>query len=131
LFIPRGYDIGTFFRPIETYQPVINHHKYNNNYDYNKSIYLVNSEKHFDNGFLLLKESESLASPLAVLYYEYYDALADAEATINSNSEKIQCVVCISPLKLATQVVNPGESQQPQLWDYADGVDTMEFLSKL
>jgi hypothetical protein len=131
LLIPRGYDVGTFFRPIETYQPVINHHKYNNNYDYNKSIYLVNSEKHFDNGFLLLKESESLASPLAVLYYEYYDALADAEETINANSDKIQCVVCISPLKLATQVVTPGESQQPQLWDYADGVDTMEFLTSL
>jgi hypothetical protein len=131
LLIPQGYDIGTFFRPIETYQPVINHHKYNNNYDYNKSIYLVNSEKHFDNGFLLLKESESLASPLAVLYYEYYDVMADAEKTINANSDKIQCVVCISPLKLNNQVVSPGQSQQPQLWDYADGVDTMEFLSKL
>lgn len=131
LLIPQGYDIGTFFRPIETFQPVINHHKYNNNYDYNKSIYLVNSEKHFDNGFLLLKESEGLASPLAVLYYEYYDTIADAEAIINANSEKIQCVVCISPLKLANQVVSPGQSQQPQLWDYADGVDTMDFLVKL
>lgn len=131
LLIPQGYDIGTFFRPIETYQPVINHHKYNNNYDYNKSIYLVNSEKHFDNGFLLLKESESLASPLAVLYYEYYDVMADAEKTINANSDKIQCVVCISPLKLNNQVVSPGQSQQPLLWDYADGVDTMEFLSGL
>lgn len=131
LLIPQGYDIGTFFRPIETYQPIINHHKYNNNYDYNKSIYMVNSEKHFDNGFLLLKESEGLASPLAVLYYEYYDTIADAEAIINANSEKVQCVVCISPLKLNTQVVKPGESQQPQLWDYADGVDTMEFLLKL
>ncbi|MFD0750200.1 acyl-CoA reductase [Mucilaginibacter calamicampi] len=131
LLIPRGYDIGTFFRPIETYQPVINHHKYNNNYDYNKSIYLVNSEMHFDNGFLLLRENESLASPLAVLHYEYYDTLAEAEATMNAASEKIQCVVCISPLKLNNQVVNPGQSQLPQLWDYADGVDTMDFLTSL
>ena len=131
LMLPAGYDIGTFFRPIETYQPVINHHKYNNNYDYNKSIYLVNSEKHFDNGFLLLKENEGLASPLAVLYYEHYNTLAEAEATMNAISDKIQCVVCISPLKLNSQVVTPGQSQQPQLWDYADGVDTMEFLVKL
>jgi len=131
LLIPQGYDIGTFFRPIETYQPIINHHKYNNNYDYNKSVYMVNSEKHFDNGFLLLKESEGMASPLAVLHYEYYDTLANAEAIVNTNSEKIQCVVCISPLKLTSQVVSPGQSQQPQLWDYADGVDTMEFLVKL
>jgi hypothetical protein len=122
LLIPQGYDIGTFFRPIETYQPVINHHKYNNNYDYNKSIYLVNSEKHFDNGFLLLKESEALASPLAVLYYEHYDTMADAEKTINANSDKIQCVVCISPLKLNNQVVSRGKASShnygitPMVW---------------
>lgn len=131
LLIPKGYDIGTFFRPIETYQPVINHHKYNNNYDYNKSIYLVNSEKHFDNGFLILKEEKSLSSPLAVLYYEYYDTITDAEEKVNADSEKIQCAVCISPLKLNNQVVSPGQSQQPRLWDYADGVDTMQFLTKL
>jgi hypothetical protein len=131
LFIPNSYDIGTFFRPIETYQPIINHHKYNNNYDYNKSIYLVNSDKHFDNGFLLLKEDTALSSPLGVLYYEFYDTFTDAEATINAISDKVQCVVCISPLKLSSQVVGPGQSQAPQLWDYADGVDTMDFLTKL
>ena len=131
LLLPKGYDIGTFYRPIESFQPIINHHKYNNNYDYNKSIYLVNSDKHFDNGFLLLKEDESLTSPLAVLYYSFYDDITDAEAMLNSTNDKIQCVVCISPLKLDSQVVIPGQSQHPQLWDYADGVDTMDFLVKL
>ncbi len=131
LLLPTGYDIGTFFRPIETYQPIINHHKYNNNYDYNKSIYLVNSEKHFDNGFVLLREHDALASPLAVVHYEFYNDLTEAEANINANTEKIQCVVCISPLKVASQVLKPGQTQQPQLWDYADGVDTMDFLIKL
>lgn len=131
LLLPVGYDIGTFFRPIETYQPIINHHKYNNNYDYNKSIYLVNSEKHFDNGFVLLRENESLASPLAVVHYEFYNNIDEAENNVNTNSEKIQCVVCISPLKVTSQVVKPGQTQQPQLWDYADGVDTMDFLIKL
>lgn len=131
LLLPKGYDIGTFYRPIQSFQPIINHHKYNNNYDYNKSVYMVNSDKHFDNGFLLLKEEEGLASPLAVLYYSYYDDIAGAEAVLNTISEKIQCVVCISPLKLNNQVVAPGQTQQPQLWDYADGVDTMDFLVKL
>lgn len=131
LLLPKDYDIGAFYRPIESFQPIINHHKYNNNYDYNKSVYMVNSEKHFDNGFLLLKEDESLTSPLAVLYYSYYDNIADAEATLNNIREKIQCVVCISPLKLNSEVVAPGQSQHPQLWDYADGVDTMKFLVKL
>jgi len=131
LLLPQGYDNGIFFRAIETYQPVINHHKYNNNYDYNKSIYLVNSEKHYDNSFVLLKENEALASPLAVIYYSFYSDIKDAEAVIDANSDKIQCVVCISPLKVNSQVVNPGQTQQPHLWDYADGVDTMDFLTKL
>ncbi|HEY2580587.1 MAG TPA: acyl-CoA reductase, partial [Mucilaginibacter sp.] len=55
LMVPKGYNFNFFFESIEAFNPIINHHKYNNNYGYNKSIYLVNSYKHFDNGFLLLK----------------------------------------------------------------------------
>ncbi len=131
IFIPKGYDLATFFVPIEPYQPIINHHKYNNNYDYNKSIYLVNSDKHFDNGFLLLKEDERLTSPLAVLYYSYYDDLQSAEQLIDNERSNIQCVVSEAPLKIKCQVVDFGQSQQPKLWDYADGVDTMDFLANL
>jgi hypothetical protein len=129
ILIPKDYDLATFFEAIEPYQPIINHHKYNNNYDYNKSIYLVNSDKHFDNGFLLLKEDERFVSPLAVLYYSYYNDLAAAEQLIENESEKIQCVVSVVPLKVKSQVVDFGMSQQPQLWDYADGIDTMDFLT--
>ncbi|MDB5115907.1 MAG: acyl-CoA reductase [Mucilaginibacter sp.] len=129
ILIPKDYDLAIFFEAIEPYQPIINHHKYNNNYDYNKSIYLVNSDKHFDNGFLLLKEDERFVSPLAVLYYSYYNDLAAAEQLIENESEKIQCVVSGVPLKVKSQVVDFGMSQQPKLWDYADGIDTMDFLT--
>ena len=128
LMVPKGYIFNFFFESIEVYQPIINHHKYNNNYDYNKSIFLVNSDKHFDNGFLLLKEDTKLASPLAVLYYEYYDDLQSAQETLEAESDKIQCIVSAAPLQVKNQVVDFGRSQQPALWDYADGVDTMAFL---
>jgi hypothetical protein len=128
LLLPNGYNFNFFFESIEAYQPIINHHKYNNNYDYNKSIYLVNSDKHLDNGFLLLKEDERLASPLAVLYFGYYKDLASVENQLQSESDKIQCIVSRAPLQVKTQVVDLGMSQQPALWDYADGVDTMAFL---
>lgn len=131
LFVPDDYNFNFFFESIEDYNTVIHHHKYNNNYDYNKSIYLVNSDKHFDNGFLLLKQDERLTSPLAVLFYSNYADVKDAERMINSESEKIQCVVSDAPLEVNNQVVTFGQSQQPKLWDYADGIDTMEFLSKL
>lgn len=131
LLIPLEYNFNTFFESIESYQPIIHHHKYNNNYDYNKSIYLVNVDKHLDNGFLLLKEDERLASPLAVLFFEYYPNLNWLNNMLSRESENIQCIVSNMPLQVTNQVVDFGQSQQPALWDYADGVDTMDFLANL
>ena len=87
--------------------------------------------KHLDNGFLLVKEDSNWVSPLAVLYFEYYDDLAQTQDVINRESDKLQCVVSTAPLQTNTQIVHFGMSQQPSLWDYADGIDTMEFLSNL
>jgi len=129
LLVPEEYNFNHFFESIERYQAIIHHHKYNNNYDYNKSIYLVNGFKHFDNGFLLVKQDDKMASPLAVVYFEYY---ADAQAVndlLSRESENIQCIVSQMPLQVNNQVVAFGHSQHPALWDYADGIDTMEFLS--
>jgi hypothetical protein len=131
ILVPVDYDFGILFRAIESFQPIINHHKYNNNYDYNKSIYLVNQAKHLDNGFLLLKQDENIASPLAVLFYDFYNNLEDAAAKINSKKEAIQCVVSGMKLNIEVPVVSFGESQQPRLWDYADGVNTMAFLQTI
>lgn len=126
IYVPRGYDFKHLFEGIESFKPVIDHHKYNNNYDYNKSIYLVNLDKHLDNGFLLVKEDSRLASPLAVLYYQEYDDIPMLEKEIADRSEEIQCIV--SGIEMQTSTVKFGTSQKPGLWDYADGVDTVDFL---
>lgn len=131
LYLPEDYDIKNFFEPIESFKDIINHFKYNNNYDYNKSIYLVNLKHHYDNGFLLLTEGESLSSPLAVLYYETYSNLEQIEAKLKDKAEEIQCVVSKAPLKINSPVLNFGQSQHPKLWDYADNVNTIEFLNGL
>lgn len=128
LLVPKGYILNHFFESIESYQPIIHHHKYNNNYDYNKSIYLVNRDKHFDNGFLLVKDDKRMVSPLAVLFYEEYEDLQSAEDLLNTEAEKIQCVVTAATPNISSQIVDFGQSQQPALGDYADGVDTMAFL---
>lgn len=131
MLVPDGYNFNFFFESIEDYNPIIHHHKYNNNYDYNKSIYLVNRDEHLDNGFLLVKKDDRFTSPLAVLFYSNYTDIKSAEVIINEQNENIQCIVSAAPLKVHGQVVAFGQSQQPQLWDYADGIDTMEFLAKL
>jgi len=131
ILVPRDYDFTFFFESIQPWHPIIDHSKYNNNYDYNKSIYLVNRDKHLDNGFLLVKEDERWVSPLAVLFYQQYDSIADAEILLNNEADKIQCVVSNDKLNVTPQLVDFGTSQQPGLEDYADGVDTLLFLSNL
>ncbi|RZL47132.1 MAG: acyl-CoA reductase [Pedobacter sp.] len=131
IYVPKGYDLKNFFEPLEKHQPIINHFKYNNNYDYNKSIYLVNGVPHFDNGFLLVKEDENFVSPLAVLFYEEYASINDVEEKLNEQDEQIQCVVSKLDLKINKEKIGFGDSQNPKLWDYADNVNTIAFLQSL
>lgn len=131
VYVPEGYDFRIFFEAIEEFQPVSDHHKYNNNYDYNKSIFLVNGDKHLDNGFLLVKNDLRLASPLAVLYYEEYSNLVQLHQNLEPLKEQVQCLVSHVNLNLDLAGVGFGKSQQPKLWDYADRVDTYAFLSNL
>ena len=128
-FVPEGYIFNHFFESIQHFEDMINHHKFHNNYDYNKSILLVNKVHHFDNGFLLVTKSERLSSPLSVVHYEEYQKIEDAVEKIKQQEQEIQVV--LSQKDLPVPYISFGESQTPKLWDYADGVDTMRFLSAL
>lgn len=131
LFVPKNYNFDRLFENIKDYSDVINHHKYANNYEYNKAIYLVNKTPHLDNGFLLLKEDVASASPVSVLFYEHYSNLKEVRLIVDRQREKTQCVVSVEKTLAEKGVVSPGKSQYPALWDYADGVDTMAFLTGL
>jgi hypothetical protein len=126
IFVPKGYDFVPFFESIEYWNTILLHHKYNNNYDYNKSIYLVNRDKHFDNGFLLLKESQDLVSPLGVIFYEEYDSVASLRETLQNNASKIQATV--GNTGKVEKEIPFGAAQIPSLDQFADEVDTMKFL---
>lgn len=129
IYLRDHAQLQDFLGAIEVFSSVATHHKYHNNYDYNKSILLVNREDHLDNGFLILKESTALVSPIAVLFYEIYKDEAHLEELIRENSSKIQCVV--SKNGRFDGSIPFGTAQQPELADYADGVDTLSFLSQL
>lgn len=127
LFVPKGYNFAPFFESIYSYNPIINQAKYANNYDYNKAVYLMSEFKILENGFLMLKEDESYASPIASIFYEYYDSLNDLKKNLSQEAEKIQCIVAQGVLE---EEVPFGHTQKPSLTDYADGVDTVDFLLK-
>lgn len=124
IWLPQNFEINRFFEAIYDFNEVINHHKYANNYDYNRAVFLLNDEKILDNGFLLLKEDASLHSPLAVLHYQRYDKASEVENFIGEQNDNIQVVVGRGYLPF-------GSTQCPNLDDYADGVNTMEFLTAL
>ncbi len=127
LYLPKGYDITNLLDQWKCFEYLADHSKYANNYDYQRSILLMNSTPHFDNGFVLLQESTQLSSPIGVLYYEYYTDKKLLESRLQLLSENIQCIV----REDSTDYVAFGKAQEPELWDYADGVDTMQFLTQL
>ena len=127
LFVPKGYDFDQFFNAMYPYKEIIHQNKYANNYDYNKAVYLMSEFKILDNGFLMLKNDESYASPIATIFYEEYDTIVSVKEKIAAKKDAIQCMVSkgLFPNEIAF-----GKTQTPELWDYADGVDTVEFLLK-
>lgn len=127
LYVPDHYDFKHFFEGIFNHSEVINHHKYANNYDYNKAVYLMSNIKLFDNNFLILKHDQSLSSPIACVFYEFYSDENQLYKILEANKENIQCVVG----NTTASTVDFGETQSPELWDYADGIDTIKFLVNL
>lgn len=127
LFVPKNYDFSQFFQSIEKYQHYKNHKKYANNYDYYKAIFLINKESFLDNVFLMLKEETRLSTPIACLNYEVYTDEKMVIRNIEEHKNQIQCIVAKRPV--ISTILPFGKAQQPELWDYADGIDTMNFLT--
>ena len=123
IYLPNRYDITRLIDSWADFSQIINHKKYANNYDFNKAVFIVNRDAFRDAGYLLFKKSSGISSPVAVLYYEFYDSLKSIYAEIEKMKEKIQCIV-------GRNEVQFGRAQWPQLWDYADGTDTLSFLLK-
>lgn len=125
LFVPKGYSFNAFFEAIFEYQDIIHYEKYANNYDYNKAVFLMSNFKLLDNGFLTIKEDASYASPISSVFYEFYDSIEDLQMRLEAESEQIQCIVSNNLVKNS---IDFGQTQRPNLWDYADNVDTISFL---
>ncbi|RXK52334.1 aldehyde dehydrogenase family protein [Aquirufa rosea] len=127
--IPESFDPTPLFDVLTTYHGVLDHNKYSNNYQYHKTLFLLNQVQHFDLGNLLVLERDELVSPVGVIFLKRYSSLDELNAWIQAHEHKIQCVV--SQEKTASNRVYFGESQQPGLSDFADGIDTYAFLSNL
>ena len=128
VFVPVGYDLNLIFGALYPFESLMDSAKYANNYDYNKAVYLMSQFDLLDNGFFMLKEDESYTSPVACLYYEYYSDYKNLEKKLKLDQDLIQCITSNQKGKSHFEF---GKAQQPNLWDYADGKNTLHFLNIL
>jgi len=127
VYLPVDYDLDLLFNAFYDHKSIIDHHQYANNYDYNKAVYLLNKIELRENGFLLMKEDEGIHSPIGVLFYEHYNNDSELNGMISFHQENLQCIV--GNHKLCN--VSFGRTQNPELWDYADGINTLDFINSI
>lgn len=124
IFIPENFDIQRIFKAIYPYGFMMQHNKYMNNYDYYRSIYLLNKEPFLENNFLILKESSHLHAPVANLFYQTYKDKSEINHYIELHKNELQTVV-------GKNYTPFGQSQFPDITEFADGINTLEFLNNL
>jgi hypothetical protein len=131
LLIPQNFDFRPLISSIEKhFSDIINHHLYKNNLDYYRTIYLMNRVDLIDSDYINMVENESPFSPISCLHFHKYNNKSDIENYINKYESKIQCIVSGKELNI-DGAFNFGEAQSPGLKDYADNIDTIEFLQNL
>ena len=128
LYLSKGFDLNLIFKGLYPYANIIEMNKYANNYDYNKAVYLISQFDFKENGFFILRENQAISSPIGTGNYEFYEGLDLLKKHLLDQQENIQCIVSNADIEGAIPF---GQAQNPNLWDYADGVDTLEFLNRL
>ena len=128
LYIPKNYDLNIIFGGLYKYSNVMESAKYANNYDYNKAVFLMSEYNFLDNGFFMLKKDSRLSSPLTSAFYSEYDSITKVNDIIKNNLDKVQCVVSN---QIIQNSISFGDAQNPKLFDFADGINTLDFLEKL
>lgn len=130
LYVPNEYDLNYLLDKLKSFSYIKDHNRYKNNYDYNRTLLIMNNTPHYSNEFLSIEENKGIASPLSVLYFEKYADVTKLSKELSSRLEEIQCIVSDEKIP-GLDVVPLGKSQSPGWLDYADGVDVMKFLLEL
>ncbi|MCC5931566.1 MAG: acyl-CoA reductase [Cyclobacteriaceae bacterium] len=128
-FIPHQEILHRFMEVNASYASLTDHHKYANNYLYNKVLYTMNLQPHFDSGYAIFTQNEQHSSPVAVIFYQTYQSVSQVAEILKEQADKIQCISAKNSDDIAA--IPFGKCQLPEINDFADGIDTMEFLVNL
>lgn len=130
IYVPKDFKFEPLLEAFHEYRSIVLNTKYKNNFDYNYAMFMLNKVEYKANGCIILIENEAITSRIASLHYEFYDKVDNLVVEMNRRAEEIQCIVTKMDID-NIKTLPFGKAQQPSLTDYADGVDTMEFLTNL
>jgi len=128
LYVPESYDFQFLLEELHSFKSIVLNDKYKNNFDYNYALFEINRTPYINNGCLLLIEDSSLHSRIASLHFEFYKDEKELEQKLEAVKGELQCRVSRTG---EGSNIPFGKAQEPELWDYADGVDTLSFLSSI
>lgn len=120
IWVPEGYDFIPFLTALKKYNYLLDQHKYKHNYDYQLALLMMSKQLYMDSGGVLMSENPSPFAAISQIHYQQY--ILGALPALNMDD--IQCVVGKNQLPF-------GSLQKPLLNQYADGVDSLAFLSTL
>jgi len=127
LLVPDAYDFSNMKEAFMQFKDITEHHKYSNNLDYQRTVYLMNNIPYLNIDHINMIENTALFSPLSCLHYHYYSSSSAADAYILEHIDSLQCI-CGDTQYSNTNI---GETQSPGPGDYADNIDTLSFLCNL
>jgi hypothetical protein len=130
LYVPQGYNFEPLMKALHHYKEIVLHDKYKNNYDYSYTVLTMNKVPTIFGTCILLTENEALQPRIAQLFYSFYERIEAITPILVARREDIQCVVSRQAFE-DLPCLGFGKTQQPQLTDYPDGVDTLRFLLSL
>ena len=130
VYVPEGYKFDGLFEAVYDFKYVLDNKKYNNNYEYNRAIYLLDLIPFLDNNFLMIKESADLHAPTSVLFYETYTNEEQLVEKINPLLQNLQCIVTNFEIE-GLKTIALGQTQEPSIFDFADNVNTLDFLNTI
>ena len=123
IFVPKEYDFIPMLSAFKKYDHFKDHNKYKNNYDYYLALHILNGKFYMSNESIILVENPSIFSPISQLNYGFYTDVNEVAKSLAAMND-LQCAV-------GHDYTPFGQAQIPSLTDYADGIDTLDFLAKL
>jgi hypothetical protein len=123
IYVPENYDFVPLLEAFKKYNWMADHHKYKNNYDYTLALHMLGNKYYMTNGSVILVQEKSVFSPVSQLNYEAYQDINELKSELKRNPD-LQCIA-------GKGFIAFGGTQCPAIDMYADGTDTLKFLSRL